>query len=644
MQKVVRTSNNVRAKSAEFYTNKALDHFNHGDIENAMKYAINATEINPEEERALNLIGVIYKQKNDLIRAARYFESAILADNKNPNYYYNLGIIRKESGDTKGALESQLSALALSNHNTLYLNETGLIYINLNLPLKAREVLDQAYEIDPENISTCINLSHLYVILGDIRKSIDYSNKAIAIDPDRPESYNNLGKALLSANFHEQGIECIKQAYLKGSENSARIHQSILMNMLYPDCYTPETVFSEHEKWVAAHLKKDIPKSEYPQIRRNKTKKLHIGFISPDFKDHSIAYFLIPLLESINHKNFEIYCYSTSNKADKVTERFKCLTDIWHNLTEKTDETSVKIIQEDKIDILIELSGHSLGSRMGILNRKPAPVQISYLGYPFSTGLSNIDYRITDEYSDPGDTTAHLHTEKLVKISPSFLCYKPDTNVSIARILPVEKNSFITFGSFNKFCKLSNKTIELWSKILLSVENSRILLKNSQPIPDLLRDHLLSSFEKYGINPDRVVLHHAINDKSEHIAYYNNIDICLDPLPYNGTTTTFEAIYMGVPVITLSGKSHYSRVSTSILSNLNLHNLVANSSDDYVNIATKLSDNITELKSYRQSLRKKLLSSPLTDSTKFALRFEQLLQQSWNNFCEKEAYNLQKPP
>ena len=620
--------------TVESYINKAFEYLNNDDVQNAMQYAKLAFDIAPQDERCLNLMGIVYKLKNDPIKSIHYLKMAISANKQNPNNYYNLGIILRETGDLTGAIDSQESALALSNNNPLYLNEIGLIYIKQGNLKQAREILQSAYQIDPTNVSACINLSHLYVLMNDIRNSIEFSNKAIELDSERPESYNNLGKALISANFHEQGVAYIKQAYFKGIAKPAHIHQSILMNMLYPDCFTPEEIFAEHKEWATTHLNQTISDNTYSHINRDSSKKLNIGFISPDFKNHSVSYFLIPLLENINHNKFHTYCYSITNIMDEVTEYYKTIVDEWRNIANESDTAIIEILKQDKIDILIELSGHSLGSRIEILNKKVAPIQISYLGYPFSTGLSNIDYRISDNFADPEQTTDHLHTEKLLRLEPSFLCYKPGNAIPIDETIPAEKNSYLTFGSFNKLSKLSKSTIQLWSEVLLAVENSRILLKNSEPIPELLKDNLLSTFEKFGVHHSRIILHNPIDNNKEHMAYYNNVDICLDTIPYNGTTTTFEAIFMGVPVITLVGKSHYSRVGYSILSNLNLMQFIADSTSSYVDIAKNIANDIPSLKAYHHSLREILMSSSLTDAKQFALKFESLIQQTWKEFCK----------
>ncbi|MDH3326112.1 MAG: hypothetical protein OEM38_05265, partial [Gammaproteobacteria bacterium] len=252
----------------------------------------------------------------------------------------------------------------------------------------------------------------------------------------------------------------------------------------------------------------------------------------------------------------------------------------------------------------------------------------------FSTGLKNIDYRITDNFADPKNTTEHLHSETLVRLEPSFLCYKPDKKTPICQNLPIENNEYITFGSFNNFSKLSKSTLQTWARILSSVKNSRLLLKNSISTSDLLKQNLLITFKEFGIDQNRIEFHQNINSRDEHMSYYNNVDICLDPFPYNGTTTTFEAIYMGVPVISLSGESHYSRVGFSILSNLKLNELIASSTEKYVEIAQNLSADVSRIKKYRCSLRETLLTSPLTDAKSFSDNFERLLRETWYSYCE----------
>ncbi|HFE39399.1 MAG TPA: hypothetical protein ENK06_13475, partial [Gammaproteobacteria bacterium] len=510
----------------------------------------------------------------------------------------------KMLGETEKSLTAYQCGLKYSANDIPSLNEIGLLFTELKKFDEAEAAFLKAFSLNENNASTCINVSHLYVEKKEVRKAIDFANKALTLEPYRSEPYCNIGTAFIIGNQIPEGIEYLKLSLslTNKSTKTALTHQSILMNMLYADCYSPEEIFLEHKNWANTHL---IQKSTFDNkagLTFNKHKILNIGFVSSDFNDHSIAQFLTPVMENINQDKFKIHCYSTTEKIDQITKIYKQFATKWHDIANIDEHEIDNIIRQDKIDILIDLSGHSLGSNISIFANKPAPIQITYLGYPFSSGLKNMDYRITDYFTDPENITEHLHSEKLARISPSFLCYKPKAAPIINKTLPRERNSYLTFGSFNNFYKLSNDTISAWAKILINTPQSVIFLKSTLPIPDGLKDTILSRFEENGIHFSRIKMHHATIKKTEHLDMYNNIDICLDPFPYNGTTTTYEAISMGVPVVALSGDCHHSRVSSGILNNLGLTELTAESTETYISLATNLAKNTDKLKHYRKNL------------------------------------------
>ena len=635
MSQAIIPTSQKEIKSVDLFAQKALDTHHSGNTTEAIKYAKTALEHDPNSDRPHYILGILYKHLEDNEKAVQFFTKAISINNQNLLYFFNLGIVYKDMGNYEKGLEMQQSALALSSNNIPCLNEVGLLYINLKQLNKAESPLIKAHSLDPQDVATCINLSRLYILKNQIRDAIDFANKAITIDPHRPEALSNIATALLIGNFHEKGIDYLRLSLCNNPKNPSYTHQSLLMNMLYPDNFSPEVIFQEHKTWANTHLIQRKTLEVHSKHNINKNKTLNIGFVSSDLKDHSIAYFLLPLLENINKNQFNIYCFSAVKTPDNVTEKFKSLSTQWRDISKDNNESVVKQIKQDNIDILIDLSGHTLGSSLNIFAYKPSPIQMTYLGYPFSTGLSNIDYRITDNFTDPVGYTEHLHTEQLARLNPSFLCFQPGPETPICNMLPVEKSGYITFGSFNNYSKLSVSTIKSWAEILKAVPNSKIFLKNTNFIPDLLRDNILSTFEESGVYHDRVILHHSTASKDNHLDLYNNIDICLDPYPYNGTTTTFEAIFMGAPVVCLKGNAHYNRVGHSILSNLDLEELCADTSAHYINIAITLANNIEKLKTYRSTLRDKLLSSSLTDAKRFTKNFEVLLKKAWIKYCDE---------
>lgn len=625
---------------ADFFINKAIEYHQLNNLETAIRYAELALTCAPESDQYLHTLAVLHQHNKNLDQSVEYFEKAISINTSSFTYHFNLGIVYKDLGRPEESLKTQTTALTLEPNNLLCLNEVGLLLTGFKQFSDAEKTFLKAHQLDSNHISTCINLSHLYIQTQQVRETIDFANKAMLLDPHRPEPYCNIGTAFMIANCYEEGVQYLRLSLNKHSKDEANIHQSMLMNMLYSDAYSPEEIFNEHKQWADKYLQQKVVNDTQRYRGNEENKILNIGFISSDFQNHSISHFLVPLFESFNHQRYRLHCYTTSNVVDKVTLQLKQQAASWHNLSHYDDETKAQKIQQDEIDILIDLAGHSLGSNIAVFAQKPAPIQMTYLGYPFSSGLTSMDYRITDDFTDPGESTAHLHTEKLLKISPSFICYKPEKPYEIDASPPMMKNKFVTFGSFNNLSKLSNLTIQLWANILNEVDGATILLKSTHVIPDGLRDTILSTFENFGVHHHRVILHHPTATKAEHFALYNRVDIGLDSTPYNGTTTTYEAIYMGIPVITLLGKAHLSRVGGGILTNLGLNELIANDENDYLNIATQLAKTPLSLTEYRTTLRNRLLTSPLTDQTSYTRKFEQLLQSAWHTYCDKQSYSL----
>ena len=366
---------------------------------------------------------------------------------------------------------------------------------------------------------------------------------------------------------------------------------------------------------------------------RSSTRRLKIGYVSPDFRRHSVNYFIEPVLASHNHDNFEVFCYSDVLTPDNVTERLQGYSNQWRDIKGMRDEEVTKLIRQDRIDILLDLAGHSANNRLQVFARKPAPVQVSWIGYPNTTGLSNIDYRIVDSYTDPPGLTDPFCSEKLIRMPESFLCYLPDKGSPDVRDLPAMKTGYVTFGSFNYFPKMSKETVIVWSAILKEVPDSRLIIKTRTLADSGTRQYAMDMFIKNGIASERIDLLAMKTSFEEHLDTYNSIDIALDTFPYNGTTTTCEALWMGVPVVTFAGNVHASRVGNSLLTNTGLYELVANSFEEYISIALNLARNQNNLQTLRESLRDKMSHSPLADAKKFIVNLENCYRKVWEQWC-----------
>jgi predicted O-linked N-acetylglucosamine transferase (SPINDLY family) len=316
-----------------------------------------------------------------------------------------------------------------------------------------------------------------------------------------------------------------------------------------------------------------------------------------------------------------------------VTERLQNYGYPWRSLLELGDTTAAEQIRADSIDILIDLAGHTGDNRLPLFALKPAPIQITYLGYPSSTGLRQIDYRLVDHHTDPPGLTEHLHTEKLLRLPNCFLCYQPESTAPEVNPLPAIANGYITFGSFNNLAKISSKTLELWIKLLQALPTSHLLLKNVSFRDELTLAQCIRNFTDQGIDPERLDFRRPISGQRDHLAHYHEIDVGLDSFPYHGTTTTCEALWMGVPVVSLAGGSHVSRVGVSLLSVVGLESLITSTPTEFVDCAIQLSSDLQNLAQLRANLRQQVANSPLCDGLGFVRNLEATYRQVWQTWC-----------
>ena len=407
---------------------------------------------------------------------------------------------------------------------------------------------------------------------------------------------------------------------------------NLLFNMNYNSRYKPQDIFSEHllfaKKFAGPLSSAILPLTNEPSA----TRRLRIGYLSPDFKRHAVAYFTEPVLAAHNREHFEIFCYSLVPTQDEVTKRIQKYSDQWRSIVGISDEDAAILICNDKIDILIDLAGHTAHNRILLFARKPAPIQVSWIGYLATTGLSTIDYKIVDGYTDPPGKTEQFYTETLIRLPESFLCYLPDKYSPEVGPLPAMSTGHITFGSFNNFAKVTPEVITLWARVLNELPGSHLILKGKSFSDETTCQYAINMFTQRGISAERITLQ-SWDPSPKHFASYNQVDIGLDTFPFNGATTTCEAMWMGVPVITLAGTAYHSRSGVSLLSNVGLPELIAETHDEYTGIAINLASDIEKLQLLRKSLRDRMSHSPLTDAKRFTANLETCYRKMWENWC-----------
>jgi protein O-GlcNAc transferase len=554
---------------------------------------------NGKNIRELMELSMNYFEAGNLRQAADICEDILKEQPENHMFLHFLGEIRYKLGDYNGALEN----------------------------------IRKSLEINPDNADAYNNLGVVLQEMGQLDEAITCYQKLLQLNPKYSDAYANLGTVFRSKGKIDDAEMYFRLA-LQLEQNDPITYSNLLLTMNYNSRHEARTMYLEHlnfAKQFEGPLAFGIASC---CKERSSGRRIRIGYVSPDFRRHSVNYFFEPVIASHNRNLFEIFCYSDVLAPDDVTERLQEYADQWRNIVSMSDEIVAEIIRKDGIDILIDLAGHTGHNRMLLFARKPAPVQVSWLGYPNTTGLSTVDYRIVDAYTDPPGLTDPYYTEELIRLPQTFLCYLPDENSPDVDSLPALKTGHITFGSFNFFAKISPEVIGLWAEILRKVPGSRMVIKAKSLSDKSTCAYAMQMFTREEIAPNRIELLSYEPSYRGHLDIYNRVDISLDTFPYNGTTTTCEAIWMGCPVITLSGSVHASRVGVSILSNIGLEHLIAKTRAEYFTIAVDLANDLKRLQSLRHGLRSLMYNSPLTDAKRFTLNLESRYRLMWQNYCQ----------
>jgi len=499
---------------------------------------------------------------------------------------------------------------------------------------EAEEIFRRVLHLRPQKAGLHYNLGSILQNHGELEKAADCYREALRLDPGLKGIYGNLAGLLISQGKYDESVACYSDA-LKQDPLDVQSHSGLLLALNYLPNQDSDDIYKKHKSWEIEHGCSVGISSQYAG-ERNPERRLRIGYLSPDLRTHSVSYFFEPLLAHHNTSEVETFCYSSGAREDATTDCLRSFAKQWREIGVLDDEQVAGMIREDEIDILVDLSGHTARNRLTVFTKKPAPVQVTWLGYPNTTGLSSIDYRLTDILTDP-PTTKSKYTEELVHIPGCFLCYQPPTDSLPVSSLPVDMVGYITFGSFNNLAKITPDVIRVWARLLQNVPDSRIIIKNCSLTDGATRERYFCMFEKQGVPRANIELLEFTATTEEHLALYGRVDISLDTFPYNGTTTTCEALWMGVPVVTLSGQVHAGRVGVSLLSAVDRQEWIAETNDAYVEIATDLAMNREQLATHRATLRERMASSQLCDGRSFAMKLEANYRAMWRQWCVQQS-------
>jgi len=579
-----------RQMSLQMEEQKALFHYNAGNAmtsegrpEEAISLYQKALDVKPDFAEAYYNLALVHQQLGRGKKAIPLYQKVVELRPDLSEAHNNLGNVYQHQGLLDEALACYEKALSLKPENHQALSNMGNIFQEKGRFSEAVYAYEKAIALRPDNPEAYNNMGAAMKALGRLNESELCHRKALELEPGNAMAHNNLGSAYKHQGRQTEAISCYRKAcHLK--RDYAEAHSNLILAMQYDQTFGPREIFDESQAWWRLHG--ILNSRQFVHNRQlGPKRRLRIGYVSPDFREHSVSYFFLPLLIAHDRNEVEVFCYSEVKRADEVTAHIKTLSDHWRSTVGLNSDAVAHRIYEDRIDILVDLAGHTANNRLLVFARRPAPVQVTWLGFPGTTGMEVMDYRLTDQIADPSGDADKYHSESLIRLPYGFLCYSPpETSPDVSDLPSIDKKR-ITFGSFNNLPKVNERVVEIWSRILLQVPDASLLLKSRQLVDESTRRRYMDLFIKNGVVCERVKMLPAASSISEHLDLYSRVDIGLDPFPYNGTTTTCEALWMGVPVVTLRGDRHASRVGASILTRVGLEELITLNEREYVNRA-----------------------------------------------------------
>ena len=639
-----------------------------GDLETAATIYKRILEPAPTNADALHLLGLIEFQRGANEAALRLIEAAIRQSRHDPRYFYNLGTVLMalgrpqdaaiqfaiaigmnpgdafahgnlgaalcEAGQRKAAIASFRAALALMPEDVDTWANLCVTYIEEGLAEEAAACLEQALNLNPASAKALNNIGLALQKSGDAGRAAAYFAGSIELDPRNAKALINLGKLALEnplLDDPELGINCLREALAIDPDNHIN-HSTLLMALQYSARVTPDQLFDEHLRY-ATRFELPLANTIEPHRNdRNPERRLKIGYVSADLYHHAVATFIFPILSRHDREQFDVYCYYNNDRDDWMSARLKAQVDRWVPCKGQSDAALVERIRADGIDILIDLSGHSVANRLLTFANRPAPLQASWIGYPGTTGLRAVDYYFADRYWLPAGVCDAQFTEKIVRLPVTSVTPFPDAP-DVSR-LPALRNGRVTFGSFNQLHKFTAEVIAMWSALLRAAPDATLLLGAMPPLDRL--DGLIAQFAAHGIEQSRLQFHERC-DMHTYLRLHQEVDICLDTAPYSGGTTTVHALWMGVPTLTLAGKTAAGRQGCGLPRHLDLMEFVADDATDFVAKGLAAIANLPALALTRSQLRQRFADSPVCSAAAATDGLERALRTMWRRWCSGQA-------
>lgn len=654
------------AASIDSLFQSALREHQNGRIGQAAEMYRRVLSLQPDHADALHLLGVTELQAGRAAVAIELISRAIALRPQSSAYRSNLGEALRQAKRVPEAIAVLQSAVELDPTSAPAMTNLGLAFQQANRASEAERWLRAALARDPNALAASVALAKLltdsgrldesFAILqrvlavapnlsdakiamglvlsmgGRVADAVDLLRACVAVEPRSAAAWTNLGMALLDFGDATAALEA-QQTASALDPASAAIAGSVLFTSHYVAGLNPRDIATAHRAWGEKRAHPITARAQPCMNLADRSRRLKVGYVSGDFRAHPVGEFLLPILREHDRAQVEVYCYSNAAIADEMTNRIRAATDHWRDLHGQSDSDAADMIRADAIDVLVDLSGHTGSSRLLVFAHKPAPVQMTWLGYPDTTGMEAIDYRITDSIADPPGASDELHVEELVRLAAPFLCYRPAED-SPAIVEREVSKAPITFGSFNRPAKISPKALDLWCRVLRAVEGSRLIVKGVN-LGDAATVHAWRQrFVARGVDANRVEFIGPVASHHEHLTIVSSVDVALDTFPYAGTMTTCESLWMGVPVVTLVGQTHVARVGLSLLSSVGLEDLAAKGENEFVAKAAALANDPDQRAELRRTLRDGLRASPLLDAEATARKLESAYREAWTTWCD----------
>ena len=624
----------LKPNYAEAHSNLGVTLEAQGKLKESEASLRQAIALKPNYAEGHNNLGNILKEQGKLDESEASLRQAIELKPDFAEAHNNLGVTLKAQGKLNEAEVSCRQAIKLKPDYAEAYNHLGVILQNLGRLNEAEASCLKAITLKPDHAKAYNNLGVILQKLGRLNEAEASYRQAMKLKPNYAEAHSNLGVILQKLGRLNEAEASYRQA-MKLKPDYAEAHSNLLF--LYSGFMYESSHYLKKAREYGQQIAKSVVSKYSTWLCVGNTKILRVGMVSGDLKNHPVGYFLEEFLNQLDEFDFELYAYTTQSNEDDLTLRIKPGFTRWKSLVGISDVDAADHIYNDGIHILIDLSGHTAQNRLPIFAWKPAPVQISWLGYFASTGVAEIDYILGDPYVTPTEEANHF-SEKIWQLPESYICFtEPEVDIDVVSLPALDKKK-VTFGCFNKIARITDPVVRVWSEILHAVPTAVLFLKDKNFEVESIRESFYDRFKVNGIQKDRLILE-GQSPRSKYLAAYNRVDIALSPFPYGGGTTSAEGLWMGVPVITMQGNHFLSHLGESIANNTGLSDWIAVDEEDYVAKAIAFSTDLEGLEKLRSRLRAQVLSRPLFDAERFANHFKNALRGMWKRFEERDKSN-----